>query len=322
MSLKAPFPYFGTKKKVAQLMWSLLGDVDVYIEPFAGSLAVLLARPTTHQGTVEVVNDLDSELSNVWRALAKDPEAVASYAFAPVLEVDLLAKQRWILKTSRKRQAKLVRDPEYYDAKAAGWWLWGKAAWIGRGWCVKVGKSKLPNMGSGSGVHRQVFYGDDGHPSLEKLTAYLNQLHHRLHRVKVCTGDWSRVLTDGVLACGGGRVGIVLDPPYSTFTPNGMYGVGSVAVDDDVSIKVREWCIAHGNDPRLRIVLCGYSDEHEAHMPADWIRHRYSAGASYSKRGKKTGNTVNRHKERLWISPGCLPAATVSTRFTLLGDDV
>lgn len=44
--MKAPFPYFGGKSKVSDLVWGLLGaDVMNYVEPFAGSLAVLLGRP-------------------------------------------------------------------------------------------------------------------------------------------------------------------------------------------------------------------------------------------------------------------------------------
>lgn len=35
-TLKAPFPYFGGKRRVAELVWSRLGDPINYIEPFAG----------------------------------------------------------------------------------------------------------------------------------------------------------------------------------------------------------------------------------------------------------------------------------------------
>ena len=43
--LTAPFPYFGGKAKVADIVWQALGDVNAYIEPFFGSGAVLLNRP-------------------------------------------------------------------------------------------------------------------------------------------------------------------------------------------------------------------------------------------------------------------------------------
>ena len=64
--LKAPFPYFGGKSKVAPLVWSRFGDVRNYVEPFAGSLACLLARPSPFVGT-ETVNDADGLISNFWR---------------------------------------------------------------------------------------------------------------------------------------------------------------------------------------------------------------------------------------------------------------
>jgi site-specific DNA-adenine methylase len=41
-TMQAPFPWFGGKRKVASEVWAALGDVDNYVEPFAGSLAVLL----------------------------------------------------------------------------------------------------------------------------------------------------------------------------------------------------------------------------------------------------------------------------------------
>lgn len=34
---KAPFPWFGGKRKAASAVWDALGDVDHYVEPFAGT---------------------------------------------------------------------------------------------------------------------------------------------------------------------------------------------------------------------------------------------------------------------------------------------
>jgi hypothetical protein len=79
--LKAPFPWFGGKSRVADLVWQRFGDVPNYIEPFAGSLAVLLARP--HDPHTETINDLDCMVANFWRALSADPDAVAQYADWP-----------------------------------------------------------------------------------------------------------------------------------------------------------------------------------------------------------------------------------------------
>jgi site-specific DNA-adenine methylase len=76
--LKAPFPWFGGKSRVADQVWRNFGDVGNYVEPFAGSLAVLLGRPSTPR--TETVNDADCYLANFWRALANDPEGVAAAA--------------------------------------------------------------------------------------------------------------------------------------------------------------------------------------------------------------------------------------------------
>ena len=76
MNLVPPFPYFGGKMKIASEIVSHFPDHDRYIEPFAGSLAVLLAKPPE---TYEVVNDLDSRLVNFWRVLRERGDELERY---------------------------------------------------------------------------------------------------------------------------------------------------------------------------------------------------------------------------------------------------
>lgn len=57
VDLRAPFPWFGGKSKVADIVWDRFGDVPNYVEPFFGSGAVLLGRP--HEAHTETVNDMD-----------------------------------------------------------------------------------------------------------------------------------------------------------------------------------------------------------------------------------------------------------------------
>ena len=64
--LRAPMPYFGGKSRIADLVWQRFGRVSNYVEPFAGSLAILLGCP--HPGHTETVNDIDALLANFWRA--------------------------------------------------------------------------------------------------------------------------------------------------------------------------------------------------------------------------------------------------------------
>jgi hypothetical protein len=138
-----------------------------------------------------------------------------------------------------------------------------------------------------------------------ELAAYLNQLAARLRYVRVCCGDWQRVVTPGALSHGR-EVGIFLDPPYSTDVrdPN-CYNTDKE--HGDVSAAVREWAIANGDNPRYRIVLAGYDGEHV--MPSSWRVIEWTAGAAYQTANSARnggGNQENRHKERLWVSPHCL----------------
>ena len=155
--MKAPFPWFGGKSTVAHLVWERFGDVQNYVEPFFGSGAVLLNRPT--EPGIETVNDLDCMVANFWRTLQHDPDAVADAADWPVNEADQHARHLWLCSQEEFRE-RMKTEPEFYDAKIAGWWVWGQCIWIGSGWCAK----QLPHLGNaGCGVNRQLPHlGDAG----------------------------------------------------------------------------------------------------------------------------------------------------------------
>lgn len=135
MTLKAPFPYFGGKSRVADEVWSRFGDVPNYVEPFCGSAAVLIGRPTVPR--IETVNDANCFIANFWRAVQHDPEAAAHHANWPVNEADLHARHRWLMlsESSVEWRERMKTDPDFFDAKVAGWWVWGASCWIGAGWC-------------------------------------------------------------------------------------------------------------------------------------------------------------------------------------------
>lgn len=133
--LKAPFPYFGGKRRAAELVWSRFGDVPNYIEPFAGSAAMLLCRPT--EARIETLNNLDCFVANFWRATSREPETVAEYADWPVNEADLHARHRFLVRgeAAADFRRRMRDDSDFYDCRFAGWWCWGLCCWIGSGWC-------------------------------------------------------------------------------------------------------------------------------------------------------------------------------------------
>jgi DNA adenine methylase len=298
--LRAPFPWFGGKSRAAELIWSRFGSVPNYVEPFAGSLAVLLARQDA-PGT-ETVNDLDTYLANFWRAVQAEPDAVAAAADWPVNEADLHARHRWLFERAEFRE-RMKREPEFYDAKIAGWWAWGCASWIGTGWCRVSGDGpplQLPHLGdAGRGLHRKLPHlGDAGRGDV--IRSWFGLLSERLARVRVACGDWQRILGPSVTEKHG-LTAVLLDPPYSTDEHAVEYGDGH-----DVADAVRVWAIENGVNPMLRIALCGYEDEHD--MPESWQVVEWKAQGGYGSQGDGRGRE-NSTRERIWFSPYCLNPA-------------
>ncbi len=329
--LKSPYPYFGGKSRVAHLIWERFGDVPNYVEPFFGSGAVLLQRPD--EPRTETVNDINGFICNFWRAIKHDPEATASHAHFPVNENHLHSVHQWLLRTAREINLtlKLDQDPEFFDVQIAGRWVWGACLWIGSGWCDQKRSERreaaqppsnagmginrqLPHVGNaGRGIHRKLPHvGDAGRGT--QILAYFEDLSSRLDRVRVCCGEWDRVLGPSV-TFRHGITGIFLDPPYAEEADraDGLYA------NDDLQVahKVREWAIENGDNPELRICLAGYDGEHV--MPDDWECLAWKTRGGYGSQ-RKEGENANPERERLWFSPHCLRPEDECPLFASLTD--
>lgn len=302
-NLKAPFPWFGGKSRVSHLVWAAFGNVPNYVEPFFGSGAVLLGRPYPQK--TETVNDADCYLSNFWRALACDPDQVAHFADWPVNEIDLQARHRYLIAQTDFRD-KMRTDPDYFNAKIAGWWVWGLCAWIGHGWCrsdsvqlphLRSESVQLPHLGNaGRGINRKLPHLGNAGQGNGALREYFKKLSDRLRNVRVCCGDWSRCLGESV-TIKHAVTGVFLDPPYAA-DHSVKYGMNS----GDISGAVREWALSNGDNPLYRIALCGYAKEHE--MPSSWHKIAWKASGGFGSQGNGRGRE-NSKKERIWFSPHC-----------------
>ena len=329
--LLAPYPYFGGKRAIAGAVWARFGMVENYVEPFFGSGAVLLSRPNV--AGLETVNDFDGYVANFWRAVGADPAGVAYHVDWPTNENDLFARHLWLIQQRSGLTERLHADPEFFDAKVAGWWCWGACNWIGTGWCSGDGPwqvdgdtvRKLPHVGdAGRGVNRQLPHvGDAGQgvnrqlPHVgnagqgdqtdgqcaawtEHLATMMCKLSDRLRRVRVACGDWARVCTSSVTDRHG-LTAVFLDPPYAEGAME--YSAGGNA-DASITNDVRAWCVENGGNPQLRIAFCGYEP---LSMPKGWTALRWTAPKGY----QNAENAENRKREIIWFSPHCLiPRAT------------
>jgi DNA adenine methylase len=319
-TLAAPFPYFGGKSLACKTVWDALGNPPNYVEPFAGSAAMLLGRPNV--GKVETINDADGFVANFWRAVSMDADEVALHVDWPTNEADLIARHSWLVRIARGLLQRLEADPEYFDAKVAGWWCWGACNWIGSGWCsgtgpwqhdgeklVKVPRGthlgdagqgvnrKLPHLSAGQGVNRKLPHLSAGRSAF--IHEWFAALMDRTRGVRVAVGDWQRVLTDSVTVRHG-LTGVFLDPPYT----KGAMDYAAGGVGGELADKVRAWCVEKGNDERMRIVLCGHAGEHDALLAAGWHTRTWKARKGYALTDAARQNSG---AETLWCSPHCVP---------------
>lgn len=340
---KFPGPFFGGKRHAAPVIWEALGDPMHYVSPFCGSLAVELLRPhpCNRQYYSETANDQDGLLVNALRSIRFSEDATAEAASWYVSEADVMARHLHILQWRQAREVeRLMADWQYHDPVIAGFWLYGLSAWIGSGWCSGHGPwivgadgritrrvssavpgvtRKLPHLGdNGRGVHHAglrapgVMEDAAFHPmTMPELRRWFQFLSARFRHMRLVNGDWSRVVTDGAMKTlsvrhKGGHVAVFLDPPYHPeHRATGLY-----TADGDATLveDVRTWCLAHGDDPTLRIVLAGFAGEGHEVLESHgwrclaWYTPQYLTGGY----GMQSEAGTQQDRERLWLSPHCL----------------
>ena len=117
--------------------------------------------------------------------------------------------------------------------------------------------------------------------------------------MRVCCGDWSRIVKDSVTTRHG-LTGLFLDPPYAKGSMD--YGAGGMGLG--IAKDVQAWCAANGDNSKLRIVLCGHAGEHDALLQSGWHKRAWKARKGYAITADAVANSAG---ETLWCSPHCIP---------------
>ena len=188
--MKAPFPWFGGKARMARRIVALMPAHKQYIEPFFGAGSVFFAKePCPH----ETINDLDHGVANLFTVLRDQPEE-----FMRLAELTIHSRELW--RECREKWAQ-EEDPV---RKAWRWWVVAQSfggKW-GRGWR----------------------YSQSGFPEWRRLRGRIECLPDvvaRLQRAQIENEDGLHVLEcyctpDSLAYC---------DPPYQAATrrPGGVF---------------------------------------------------------------------------------------------------
>ena len=282
--LKAPFPYFGGKSRWVDTVWSYFGKPDVYVEPFCGTAVMLLQSPQIHKR--EVLCDLNGFICNFYRAVKHDPEATAEWACYPTIHQDLTARHKWLIAWGKEHSAKLSDDPEWYDTKAAGWWVWGISNASAGSWCISVSDG-IPRIHHKQGVMT----------IRKELPTVFCDISNRFNDVFVMNRSWESAVTPAVLddahySSGRNDIAIFLDPPYRVDNrANGLYQNDNT---NDPAIESYQWAIEHGD--RYRIAYCMH--EGDFPVPDGWQVETQSF-AGYSRGNQKA-------RDCIIFSPACV----------------
>lgn len=296
--LKAPFQYFGGKSLIANKVWQLLGNCDTYLQPFFGSGAVLLNR-VGYQGKLQIVNDLDCHICNVWRSIKYCSDQVLQYFDNPVNHIDLHARKNRLIRQQTQLLENLLNDQQFCNPKLAAYWIWGTCCWIASGFLDKETKIKDGDIGISAKIPQITV--KKGLIAVNNKQQFLNSLQNRFKDVKVLCGDWSRMF-GGNWQTNKGTCGIFFDPPYGFQSrQGGLYANDSFSV----SQSVRQWCKSNGNNKDFKIVLCGYADQHDQLLQYGWKTCSWSTNGGYGNQGDGNGR-VNAKLQKLWYNENCI----------------
>lgn len=112
-----PLPYIGGKRRIARRLITLMPSHTTYVEPFAGGAQVFFHKPPSK---VEVLNDLDGEISNFFRVCQRHPDELSRFLqFQPA--------SRRLFDDHKAQAATLLTDVE----RAARFFYLQKNAWSG-----------------------------------------------------------------------------------------------------------------------------------------------------------------------------------------------
>ncbi len=259
MKIKALAPWFGAKRNLAPAIVELLGSHSVYWEPFCGSMAVLMVKPTCR---METVNDLHGDLINLARVIQDRKNCCELYKrLRHVLMCEpLMAEAR-----------DHTHEPFETGVDRAYWYFID--SWIGR------------NGTAGTGTHNQHFCrrftANGGSPSVRLISAVksIPAWRRRLARVCILQTDALKMLEriDDTK-----DAALYVDPPY--LVKNAKYEHDFTPDDHDRLAKLLH------RFTKARVVLSYYAHPRVRELYPDWTAHAIEVSKALAHQGARGPN--------------------------------
>jgi DNA adenine methylase len=273
----SPIPYFGGKQILAPRIVDLLPPHQHYVEPYCGSLAVLLAKPPS---PMETVNDLDCDLVTFWRVLRDRPdELMRVCALTPHSRAEYQASS-------------VTADGDEVEVARR---VWVKLTQGRGGVTVKSGWRRYVKPTGATGMPAY----------LDGYVTRMAGVTQRLHQVSLECRPALDVITDYGQHP---EVLLYVDPPYLGSTRgDGARGGTSRYAHEMLGEAEHRDLAAALRGCAASVVLSGYPSDLYSDLYEGWDRVEFAAGTGQSAKGEWSTRTEvvwsNRplnHQRGLW----------------------
>ncbi len=215
----------GGKSRMIDKLLPLIPKHDCYVEPFAGGIALLLAKP---RSKMEVLNDVNGDLVNFYRCVRFHTDS-------------LLTELEFVL-NSREEFQDFRHQPGLTDIqRAARWYYRNKNCF---------GGTNIDSFGTGA------ISGGGAHGSRSARMEAIRLLNVRLDRTVIESESWEKC----VERYDRPSTFFFIDPPYIDCTAT-MYSSWTLA--DVVRLRERlarlkgRWIVTLNDSPSIRSVFAG-----------------------------------------------------------------
>ncbi len=248
MSIRQVLKYPGSKWNLAKQLIKLIPEHHTYCEPYAGSMALLFTKAPS---PIEVVNDLDSDVVNLFRCIQQDSEQLA----------------RLVMTTPYSRQiydSQFESNTEYMSRyqQAAGFLI---RCWQGYGFRTTGNKVGWKN--DVQGRERAYALWD-----WYRLPSWIIEVAERLRMVQI----EHRPALEVIQRFNYQNVFMYLDPPYLLGTRTAKQYTYEMTDED------HEKLLQVITRSKARIMISGYASEMYDDYLKEWIRMEFRGTAEYA----------------------------------------
>lgn len=244
--------YPGSKWNIASQLAELIPEHRSYVEVFAGSLALLFNKQPSN---IETVNDLDSDVVNLFRCIQKDSERVARIIMTTPFSREVYDNQF----------EQSITDAVCIDAyeRAAGFLI---KCWQGHGFRTNGYKVGWKN----DVVGRERAY---ALWNWYRLPEWIIEVTERLRMVQI----ENRPALEVMERFNYKNVFMYLDPPYLFGTRNGKQ------YKHEMSDMDHEEMLKKSLQSKAKIMISGYESEMYNDYLKDWEKRSFNSCAEHGK---------------------------------------